>query len=174
VKMIAINSGDTTMAVAHIFAEANVGDRDQFRTFRFDCSERFLNHSVFCVSAAGLLILVLRNSEEQDCLQPQVVSAARFIGNLFQWQLKSAWHTGDRPALVQFFADEQRQDKIVNGQMRFTDQVPQGRGTPQATRPMDQSSHRARLPARRVCRKPTMLPSARRMLDGAERWVSAS
>jgi hypothetical protein len=48
----------------------------------------------------------------------------------------------------------------VNGQMSFTDQVPQGRGTPQATRPMDQSSHRARLPARRDCRKPIVLPGA--------------
>jgi hypothetical protein len=61
--------------------------------------------------------------------------------------------------LVQFFVHEQRQNKIVNGQMGFTDQVPQGRGTPQATRPMDQSSHRARLPAQRDCRKPTVLPS---------------
>jgi hypothetical protein len=62
----------------------------------------------------------------------------------------------------------------VNGQMGFTDQVPQSRGTPQATRSMHQSSHRARLPARRDCRKPTVLPSVWRMLDGAERWVSAS
>jgi hypothetical protein len=48
----------------------------------------------------------------------------------------------------------------VNGQMRLTDEVPQGRGAPQATRPMDQSSHMARLPARRDCRKPTVLPGA--------------
>jgi hypothetical protein len=62
----------------------------------------------------------------------------------------------------------------VDGQMRLTNEVSQGRGTPQATRSMYQSSHRARLPARRDCRKPTVLPSAWRMLDGAERWVSAS
>jgi hypothetical protein len=62
--------------------------------------------------------------------------------------------------LLQFFVHEQRQNNIVNGQMRFADEVSQGRGTPQATRPMDQSSHRARLPARGDCRKPTVLPSA--------------
>ena len=119
-----------------------------------------MNHSVFCVSAACVFIFARWNSEKQDRLQPEIPSSAHFIDNLFDRQLKNSWHAGDRPTLVQFFADEQRQDKIVNGQMRFTDQVPQGRGTPQATRPMDQSSHRARLPARRDCRKPTMLPSA--------------
>jgi hypothetical protein len=76
--------------------------------------------------------------------------------------------------LVQFFANEQRQNNIVNRHTRLADKVSQARGTPQATRPMDQSSHRARLPARHDCRKPTVLPSAWRMLDGAERWVSAS
>jgi hypothetical protein len=40
--------------------------------------------------------------------------------------------------------------------MRFTDEVPQGRGTPQATRAMNQSSHRARLPVGRDCRKLTV------------------
>ena len=69
-KMVAVNSGDTAMAVAHVFAEANVGDGDQFRTFRFDCSERLLNHSVFCVSAAGLVFFLRGDSEKQDRLQP--------------------------------------------------------------------------------------------------------
>jgi hypothetical protein len=114
-KMVAVNSGDTTMAVAHVFAEANVSDRDQFRTSGFDCSERFLNHSVFCVSAARLLIFLRWDSEKQDCLQPEILSSARFVDNLFHRQLKNSRHTGDRTALVQFFAHEQRQNKIVNG-----------------------------------------------------------
>jgi hypothetical protein len=73
--------------------------------------------------------------------------------------LRNSRHTGDRLALLQFFAHEQRQNKVVNAQMGFTDQVPQSRGTPQATRSMHQSSHRARLPARHDCRKPTVLPA---------------
>jgi type III pantothenate kinase len=40
--------------------------------------------------------------------------------------------------------------------VRLTDEVPKGRRTPQATRTMNQFSHRARLPARRDCRKPTV------------------
>jgi hypothetical protein len=88
-----------------------------------------------------LFIFVRRNSEKQDRLQAEILSASRFIDHLFHWQLKNSRHTAHGPALVQFFADEQRQNKIVNGQMRFTDEVSQGRGTPQATRPMHQSSH---------------------------------
>src|SRR5262245_16186957 len=140
-KMVAINSGDTAMAVAHVFAKANVRHRDQFRTFRFDCPERFLNHSVFCVSAACLLIFTRGNSEKQDSLQPEILSAPRFIDNLFHRKLKNSRHACDRPALIQLFTDEQRQNKIVNGQMRLTNEVSQGSGTPQPTRPMNQSSH---------------------------------
>jgi len=90
-------------------------------------------------------------------LEPEILSPARFIDNLFHRQLKNARHTGNRPASVQFFANEKRQDKIVNGQVRLTNEVSQGRGTPQATRSMHQSSHRPRLPAARDCRKPTVL-----------------
>jgi hypothetical protein len=32
--------------------------------------------------------------------------------------------------LLQFFADKQRQNKIVNGQIRLADEVSQGRGAP--------------------------------------------
>jgi hypothetical protein len=98
---------------------------------------------------------MLRNSKKQDRLQPEVLSSARFIDNLFHRQLKNSRHTRDRLALVQFFVHEQRQNKIVNGQMRLADEVSQGRGTPQATRAMDQCSHSARLPAPRDCRKPS-------------------
>jgi hypothetical protein len=66
--------------------------------------------------------------------------------------------------LVQFFAHEQRQNKIVNGQMRLTNEISQGSGTPEAARSMNQSSHRARLRAQRDCRKPTVLSSAGRGL----------
>src|SRR4029077_2813718 len=139
----------------------------------FDRSQRLLNDSGFCVSAARLVIFTRRNSEKQDRLQPEILSAAHFVDNFFYRQLKNSRHTADRAALFQFFAHEQRQNKVVNGQMRLTNEVSQGSGTPQATRSMNQSSHRARLPARRACRKPT-IPSVYDDLDGAERWVSAS
>ena len=100
------------------------------------------------------------NSEKQGRLQAQILSPARFIDSVFDWQLKNSRHAADWLTSIQFFTDEQRQNQIVNGQIRLTDKVPQGRGTPQATRAMNQSSHRARLPARRDCRKPTVIEIA--------------
>jgi hypothetical protein len=73
------------------------------------------------VSATCLLIFACWNSEKQDRLQPKILSSARFIDDLFHRELKNSRHTGDKPALVQFFVHEQRQNKIVNGQMGFTD-----------------------------------------------------
>src|ERR1041384_1996618 len=136
-KMIAINSCDTAMAVAHVFAEENVSDRDQVRAFRFDRSQRSLNYAIFSISAACLFILVRWNPKKQDRLQADVLSLARFIDNLFHRQLKNSRHTGDRLASLPFFAHKQRQNKIVNVQVRLTNEVPQRRGTPQTTRPMD-------------------------------------
>src|SRR5262245_47712738 len=45
-KMVAVNSGDTAMAVAHVFAKANVSNRDQVRLFRFDRQQQLLVSSV--------------------------------------------------------------------------------------------------------------------------------
>src|SRR5207247_5412598 len=125
--MITVDARNATMAMAHVFAEADVSDREQLRTFRLDRSQRLLNDPVFRVSAAGLLIFMLRNSEKQDSLQPEVLNATRFIGNVFHGQLKDSRHAADGSALIQFFADEQRQNKIENGQMRFSDEISQRR-----------------------------------------------
>jgi hypothetical protein len=70
---------------------------------------------------------VRRNSEKEDRLQPEILSPARFIDNRFDRPLTNSRHARDWPTSVQFFADEQRQNKVVNRQMRFTNKVPQGR-----------------------------------------------
>src|SRR5262249_54028610 len=145
------------------------------------------------------------------CLKPEILSPACFIDDLLHGQLKNSRHTGDRLALVQFFAHEERQNKIVNGQMRLTNEVPKGRGTPQPSGPMNQSSHEPQTTPWKLSGKQTrMSPGCFRslfismfdqicertlqrtnqqvekatcrifaaytshMLDGAERWVSAS
>jgi hypothetical protein len=88
-----------------------------------------------------LLIFVFRNSKEQNGLKPQVLSAARFIGNLFHRQLNDSGHSGYEAAFIQFFAYEQRQNKIMTAQLRFANEISQSRGTPKATRAVNQSSH---------------------------------
>ena len=74
--------------------------------------------------------------EKQDRLEPEVSSTARFIGNLFYRQLKNSRHAANGPAFIQFFAYEQRQNKIMDTQLCFADEISQSGGTPQAPRAM--------------------------------------
>jgi len=96
---------------------------------------------------------MLWDPEKQNRLEPEVSSTARFVANLFYRQLKNSRHTSNGPAFIQFFAYEQRQNKIMDAQLRFADEISQSGGTPQAPRAMHQSSHQARLRARGKCRK---------------------
>jgi hypothetical protein len=93
------------------------------------------------------------NPEKQDRLESEILNAARFIGNLIYGQLKNSRHTGNGPTFIEFFAYEQRQNKIVDGQLCFADEISQSGGTPQAARPMHQSSHKLTLRVAKVGRK---------------------
>jgi len=113
VEMISIHSRDAAMTVTHVFAQTNVGDRDDFRTFSLDRAQCFLHDAVFRVSPTSLFIFFFRDSEKQDGLQPHVPSALRFIDDPLHRQLKNAWHARDWSALVDFFAHEKWQNEIV-------------------------------------------------------------
>src|SRR6266478_3918133 len=184
-EMVAVNTCDAAMAMAHVFAQANVGDCDQLRAFRLNSAQRFLNDSIFRISAAGLFVFMFWNSEQQDRLEAEIFSAARFIGNLFYGQLKNSRHTGNGPTFIQFFAYEQRQNKIVDTQLRLADKISQSWGTPQAPRAMYQSSHEADGTLAKLGRKQAAEAHQRngvtrnrtndgQMLDGMRRSVSAS
>jgi ABC-type thiamine transport system substrate-binding protein len=93
------------------------------------------------------------NTEKQDRLESEVLSAARFIRNLIYGQLKNSRHTRNGPTFIEFFTYEQRQNKIVDGQLCFPDEISQSGGTPQAARAMHQSSHTVTLRVAKVGRK---------------------
>jgi hypothetical protein len=93
-----------------------------------------LDDSVFGVSAAGLFIFLFWNPEKQNGLESHVLSGTRFVGNFLDRQLKHARHAGDWSTLLDFFTYKQRQNKIVNAQMRLAGEVSQRRRTPQPAR----------------------------------------
>ena len=77
--MFAVHSGHTPMSVTHIFAKTNVGDRDELGTFFLDRAQGFLDHAIFRVGAARLLVFLVGNSEEQNGLKSEILRALRFI-----------------------------------------------------------------------------------------------
>ncbi len=114
---------------------------------------------VFCVGAACLLVFFFRNTEKQDRLQPEILSALGFIDNFRQRELKNTWHARDRVSSLHFFAYKKRQDEIMRAQLRLADEVSESTGTPQTARAMHQSSHERNVPVR----------WKRRKLDGEKR-----
>jgi hypothetical protein len=122
--------------VAHVFAQADVGDGNEIRTFCFDGPQRLLNNPVFGISGAGLFVFLFRNPKKKDGLQPEILNALCFIDNFLHGQLKNARHARDRPALFQFLTHEKWENKIVGSQLRLADKISQRRGTPQTARPM--------------------------------------
>jgi hypothetical protein len=48
----------------------------------FDRAQRFLNDSIFRVSAARVLVFVFWNPEKQNRLESQILRTARLIGQL--------------------------------------------------------------------------------------------
>ena len=84
VEMLAIDPCDAAVAVAHVFAQTDIGDGDEVWAFRFNRSQHFLNDPVFCVGAACLSVFFFRNTEKQHRLQPKILSALDFIDNFLQ------------------------------------------------------------------------------------------
>jgi hypothetical protein len=131
--------------MAHVFAQANVCNGHDFRTFLFDCPECFLHDSIFGIGASGLFIFCFGDSEKQDRLQAELLRALGFIDNFVEGKLKNARHARDLPASVDLFAYEQREYEIVRGEIGLADKVAKGRRTAQSARSMDQFSHATRL-----------------------------
>jgi len=121
--MIAVDSRDAAMSVAHVFAKTNIGDRDHFRTFFLNCAQRFLHNAVFGISAASLLVLFFRNPKKENGLEPGVLRLSSLIDNFAKRELKNARHAHDRASFVDLFIHEKRQHEIVLGEIGFANEI---------------------------------------------------
>src|SRR5580700_2043116 len=123
-KMIAVDSGDAAMAMAHVFAKTNIGDRDDFGTFLLNCAQRFLNDAVLGIRAARLFVFFIRDSEKQNGLKPGVLRLPRLIDYFVDRELKNAGHARDRAPFVDLVAHEKRKNEIVGGEIGFANEIP--------------------------------------------------
>src|SRR5262249_7742511 len=116
-KMFAVDPRHTAMAVTHVFAKTNIGDRDQTRTFLFGTPQRYLNDAILRVSAACLFVFIVGNSKKQYSLKSGVLRLLGLSGNFIDCELKNSGHARNRSALVDFVAHEKRQNEIVSGKV---------------------------------------------------------
>src|SRR4051812_11044546 len=100
-KMLAIDPRNTAMAVAHVFAQTNVGDDHEFGALSFDGAHSLLNDAVVIVSGGGALILFLRYAKKYDCLKSKRVGGCGFIGYFNGRKLEDTRHARDLPFRLQ-------------------------------------------------------------------------
>src|ERR1022692_1472416 len=144
-EMLAIHTCDAAVAMAHVFAQANIRDHDQLGASGFDRSDGLLHDAVFRIRGCCLLVFLLRNAEEQYGLQSQIVGALRFVGYFRERELKNARHARNWLPRRYSFADKKRENEVVRAELCLTNEISQAGAVPQTARPMNQFSHRPRL-----------------------------
>jgi hypothetical protein len=95
-----------------------------------------LNNPIFRIRGGGVFVFLFGDPEEKNGLQSKILNALCFIDSVLERELKNPWHARDWTALLQFFAYEKRENKIMDAQLRLADKISQGRGTTQTAGPM--------------------------------------
>ena len=79
-------------------------------------------------------------------MQSEIESTLGFVSDVVDRELENAWHASDRPARLEFLADEQGQNEIMRGEFSLANEIPDAFAASQSPRPVDQFSHAPRLP----------------------------
>ena len=160
--MVAVDPGHAAVAVAHVFAKADIGDDEQLGAFGLDRADGLLHDAVFGVGAGSGFVLFVRDAEEEDGLQAGGRRAGGLGGDFVRRELLDARHALDRATRADFLVHEKREDEIVRAEIGLAHEIAQGGGAPEAARTMDQFPHRPRLRPGLWCRKPPGSCVARR------------
>ena len=135
--MFAIHARDAAVAMAHVFAQTNIRDHNQLGAAGLDRADGLRHDAVFRIRGCCLLVLLLRNAEEQNGLQPEIAGALRFIGCVRERELKNARHARDWLPRRQSFADKKGKNEVVRAELGFANEISQAGAVPQTARPMD-------------------------------------
>ncbi len=122
------------MPVAHVLAQADVGDDHQLRQFPLQQPNGLLDDAVGCVRFRSPGVLALGNAEEQHRRHAGFPGRARLRQQLVRRKLEHPGHGPHRHPLLAAGADKQRQDQLLRAQPRLGHQLPQRRGATQPAR----------------------------------------
>ncbi len=120
---------DAAMAVRHVFAQADVGDDQQFRQFLFEQAHGLLDDAVGGISAGGLGVLGIRDAEQQNGGHAEFMGAGGVADQFIGRKLENAGHGLDGTAEFAASADEEWQDQLRGAQIGFRSPGGAGRAT---------------------------------------------
>src|SRR5919107_1695868 len=121
------------MTVAHVLAEAHVGDDEQVGrgVLYGSCGE--LNDALGVVGPARGLVLVIRDAEEQYGRYAEVVSPRSLFDGVVYGELENTRHRGYGVLHVLPRRYEDRVDEVLGREPRLTHQAPQSGRAPRSS-----------------------------------------
>jgi hypothetical protein len=160
---------DAAVAVAGVFAQADVGDEDEFLRGRglLDGAQSLLHDAVFIPCAGALLVLGFGQAEEEQAAEAQSCRFFCFADGFIDGEVEDAGHGADGLAHGLAGADEQGVDQVAGLQSGFAHQGAQGLGAAQAAHARFRETHELNCRAWAVMR---WCDLEHLMRDAAGRW----
>src|SRR2546421_5768677 len=133
------------VAVARVFAEADVGDDEQVRHGVLHRAHGLLHDAVIGVGLGAARILLRRNTEEQYAGDAHAGGILAFLDQLIHGEAVLAGHGCDRLSHAAAVHDEQGIDEVVDRQRRLADEFAEQRFFAQAARAEHAVGHHSLL-----------------------------
>ena len=140
VEYRAVGHEHAAVAVAHVFAETDVGDDQQLGPALFEQAHGLLHNAVFSIGSAGLFVLNGRNAEQDHGREARIHGLGHLLFQLLQAELVLAGHGGNffTQARVCGFHHKIGHDQVFAQEGRsFADQGAELRGPAQAAAPVE-------------------------------------
>jgi hypothetical protein len=113
------------VALAGVFAEAEVGDDDQLRGTFFNQPDGLLDNPVVVAADLACVVFFVGDAEDQDGWNFQADDLIDNLVEPVEGPLELAWHGLDLALEIGPMIDEQRVDQIFNPEVILADHVSQ-------------------------------------------------
>ncbi len=149
------------MAVRRVLAEANVGEEHHFRRALREGAQRLLDDAVLVVGARGRIVLLLRDTEEEDGADAEPQELLGLVGEAVDRTLRDSGQAFERLLDAGARTGEERVDEVAQVEPRLADELPEGAGAPEASEAGGRKGAHAsnlRIPSRAAAPKATASP----------------
>jgi len=114
------------MAVARVFAEADIADDEDVGVGVLEAAYGLLDDAIGRPGTAALFVLGGREAEEEDCRELQSGQGFGFGGDGIEAETVLPGHGGDGRTTLQTGFDEERVDEVGRCELGFTDEATNG------------------------------------------------
>src|ERR1700730_11748652 len=129
------------MTMRHVFAKADIANKNEVRNFALDSAGRLLHHAVVGPGSGGYFVFLLRQAEQNYRGHPQRTRFAGFLHNLVDREVEDSGHGADFLAYALSWADEDGIDEGFCAEASFANQIAKGSGATQSAKTSFRKCH---------------------------------